>query len=228
MIKSNKISENTIKEMLLNHLFSRNNGFAITEFSIANFKRRVDLVFSKEELFYAFEIKSEFDTLNRLDGQLIEYINHFDKVTVVSATKHIKNVLLKTPPNVAVWEIQNSRLKVIRAGKTVRIKDKYIFIRMMTLTELLSFARKMKLQISGKKRIDVENLILKLPVNTIRKEALICIKERYRKRSLNYYDPLVIPIPKEQKNKQKNNTILSKRCKNRIDILLEALNDFKP
>ena len=75
MKENEKIKEFAIKKMLLTHLLKcedDSNSYAITEFSIANFTRRVDIFFVKDDTLHAFEIKSEFDSLNRLEGQISE------------------------------------------------------------------------------------------------------------------------------------------------------------
>lgn len=230
MSNSKKKSEQLIKEILLEHLLRKdesNNDFAITEFGVANFTRRVDVVASNNKNFYAFEIKSENDSLHRLDGQLTEYLNHFDKVIVVAAEKHIPNILLKAPFNVGVWEIKDSKLKVIRPGRTIRIKDKIKFLKMMTLSELVFLSKKMGVYSHKNRRNEFEALLIKLPVYILRNEALTFIKERYKKRATNYFDYSI--ISKSDWNMNKNIKISSEANSNfnSIDYFIQALDNLK-
>jgi len=223
----NRPSESFIKAMLLNDLLKNDNSqdtFAITEFSIANFSRRVDIVLSKNKNLYAFEIKSEFDSLIRLEGQIVEYLKHFDKVTVVSTSKHINNILLKTPKNVSVWELADSKIRIVRRGKKNKIKTKSTFIKMMTLTELLRLAQKNKISLVSNKRKDIEKSLSTLSISLIREEALINIKDRYKKRNNNYYDYAKLPILSITKEKPESKDKVQ-QC-NKIEKYIHALDNF--
>ncbi|HHS9544899.1 TPA: sce7726 family protein [Klebsiella quasipneumoniae subsp. similipneumoniae] len=195
MNSKEKMLESAIKALVIKNIFQKennataiSNNFVIDEFSVANFSRRVDLIHSRNDKIFAYEIKSEFDSLSRLKGQVDEYLTHFDKVTVVAAPRHIDKALLLTPKNVAVWEVAGSKLKIVRRGKILPITDKMKFIRMMTLIELLSLAKKSNIEIKDKKRKIVELSLLSIPTKYLREEAINNLKIRYSKRELNYYD----------------------------------------
>ncbi|VGP97124.1 hypothetical protein SB5439_03325 [Klebsiella variicola] len=195
MNSKEKMLESAIKALVIKDIFLKennataiSNNFVIDEFSVANFSRRVDLIHSRNDKIFAYEIKSEFDSLSRLKGQVDEYLTHFDKVTVVAAPRHIDKALLLTPKHVAVWEVADSKLKIVRRGKILPITDKMKFIRMMTLIELLSLAKKSNIEIKDKKRKIVELSLLSIPTKYLREEAINNLKIRYSKRELNYYD----------------------------------------
>ncbi|MGQ7745407.1 sce7726 family protein [Pectobacterium brasiliense] len=222
MNTSDKVLESSIKSLVINHLFLENhdasitnNKFIINEFSIANFSRRVDLVLAKDNQLFAFEVKSEFDSLTRLKGQVDEYLEHFDKVTVVAATKHIEKALQLTPKNVAIWEISETQLKVIRKGRTKKIADKFKFIKMMTLNELLHLAKKMNIDVKDKKRKIVELSLIKIPTNILRNEAITRIRARYKKRELNYYDESNF----QHSNFKINNILSHKKIEKKSNII---------
>ena len=65
-----------------------------------------------------YEIKTEFDTLNRLPEQLSSYSKVFDKVFVISANKHIDKICALLPENVGLLELtQRGAIKeVIKAN----------------------------------------------------------------------------------------------------------------
>ncbi|MBX9303413.1 sce7726 family protein, partial [Serratia marcescens] len=75
----------------------------INEMVVANWSRRADLAVANGHL-QAFEIKSDFDSLKRLDGQLEIFTSRFEKVTVVCAPKFTYEVKKKVTPEVGVIE----------------------------------------------------------------------------------------------------------------------------
>ncbi|MFP5976630.1 sce7726 family protein [Enterobacter mori] len=230
MKENEKIKEFAIKKMLLTHLLKcedDSNSYAITEFSIANFTRRVDIFFVKDDTLHAFEIKSEFDSLNRLEGQISEYLNHFDKVTIVAASKFIPNILLKTPSNVGIWEIKDTTFKIIRQGRISRVKDKLTFIRMMTLVELINLSKKQHLNITSRKRIDIEFLVSKLPIYLLRGAAIENIKNRYRKRGGNFYNYSELQTKAIIKTESKKKNMSTISYEKKLDSFLQAIKAIK-
>lgn len=57
-------------------------------------QRRADLVVIKQDLMYALEIKSDIDTINRLNDQIKDYLSTFDFVSVITTSKHIKEIII--------------------------------------------------------------------------------------------------------------------------------------
>ena len=70
----------------------------IDEFGICGGKSIADLVAVYEGL-HCFEIKSELDTFSRLEKQILFYDKCFDKVTLVTTSKHIEKAFNTVP----VW-----------------------------------------------------------------------------------------------------------------------------
>ena len=191
----NKLKEIEIKHKLKNHIFNKDkksgqiaNNFIITEFSISNFSRRVDLVYFSKNKTIAFEIKSEFDSLLRLKDQTEEYLKYFDKVVVVGAKKHIEKIKNIVPENVAIWELAQDKIKVIRKGKIKYISEKLRFIRMMTLVELIKLCTRNNICHKNKKRSQIEINLTSLSTSHLKKEAIRCIKSRYKKRNNNFFE----------------------------------------
>ncbi|CAQ83853.1 MULTISPECIES: sce7726 family protein [Photorhabdus] len=77
MASSSIKKEDSIKAALIDWLIERNelndNAVLINELPIANFSRRVDLALANGKL-HAYEIKSDSDSLARLEGQISTYI----------------------------------------------------------------------------------------------------------------------------------------------------------
>jgi len=139
-----KNTESVIKINLIRWLEEKGfleNAVLINELPVANssrtkFSRRVDIAVANGKLF-GFEIKSEFDSLDRLEGQIELYGRRFDKVFVVCADKFTDKVLEMTNSAVAVIEFESLgnglQFKMKRRGR-VELKKKP--------EELLSFVNK--------------------------------------------------------------------------------------
>jgi len=86
-----RLDEAAIKALTLTTL--RNEGLISTgsivasELIVSGASRRIDLATFADDLI-GIEVKSEFDTLRRLEGQIANYLCHFEKVFLVVAAKH--------------------------------------------------------------------------------------------------------------------------------------------
>ena len=140
-----KYLEADIKNIIINHMVDNGileeNDTLINEFTIADYARRVDLALIKSNKLYAYEVKSASDTLVRLEGQIKTYLEYFDKVTVIAASKHIEKILDLAPLQVAVWELNDEKVKIVRRGKTNFIGDKLKFLDLMTVSDLIKIVR---------------------------------------------------------------------------------------
>ncbi len=62
-----------------------------------------------------FEIKTEYDSLNRLPEQISSYRKLFDKIVVIAAESHVQNLLEQVPDDIGLSLLtKNGALKVIR------------------------------------------------------------------------------------------------------------------
>lgn len=178
-----QLLEPAIKAMLLNHLKDKGSidqsTTVINEFTLDSYSRRVDIALVNKKNLTAFEIKSEADSLIRLDGQTKKYLEYFDKVTIVAASKHINNIMKNVPENVAVWEIFDGQLKVKRRGRTVPITNKNKIIGLMKANELLRLSNRLGLSIKSKNRRSAEQALKNTSVSALKKAALQCVKERF-------------------------------------------------
>lgn len=189
-----KILEPELKKTVINYLFKKKvlqaNSTLINEYAIDKHSRRVDLALVKSKKLFAYEIKSNSDTLLRLHGQISTYLQFFDKVTVITSPKHTQKALLTTPDNVAIWEVNDDDIKVIRAGKIKLISDKYNFLKLITVTELARLAREHNIFVNLKRRKTLEQNLIYLPTSVIREYALNCISERYKKNNQRFFNNL--------------------------------------
>lgn len=223
--------EADIKNIIINHIVSsgilEKNDTLINEFTIADYARRVDLALIKSNKLYAYEVKSASDNLMRLEGQVKTYLDYFDKVTVVAASKHINKILDITPINVAVWELKNEKVKVVRRGKTNCIGDKLKFLDLMTVSDLIKIVRAEELSLKNFRRKILEQNLIYLPVVKLRKYAIESLQEKYRSTNQDFFDALTIKKTLDNSdlnllrvNKVDNHQIT---LKDNLGLFLEAL-----
>lgn len=87
----------------------------------------------------AYEIKTEYDSLNRLEGQLISYLKVFDKVHVVVSQKHllkVESMLQEKFPCVGIYIFKNSKLKCYKKAGINDIADARYYKEIINLSEL--------------------------------------------------------------------------------------------
>ncbi|MEZ9073151.1 sce7726 family protein [Vibrio splendidus] len=216
-----------IKSLVLNYLIEKkvvgSAELVINEFTYGNFSRRVDLAFIKNNEIYGIEIKSEFDSLARLDGQVQEYLKVFDKVIVVVATKHLESAVKIIPDTVALWQVTSSGLKVVRRGKKVKIKDKSTFIDLMRVTDLVKLSRVSGLNYKLKNRQELAGEVVDLPTSKLREAAFNALSSRYSAGVNLFFNSV-----KNRKVENQDLTILSQRNKELsgrdLSEILEDLN----
>lgn len=185
-----RMLEGCLKAFLLEHLrrtkqLSKDDSI-INEFPINPSSRRVDIVIVGKTT-HAFEIKSEADSLHRLQGQVEAYLNYFDKVTVVTASKHVETIVKTTPSNVAVWEVRNKSIRIVRHGKKTPINDRTNLIRLMRVPDLSKLLRSTGLQVKPSPRSELVTIATTLSVAKVRQAAIAAIKGRYAKTTLDFW-----------------------------------------
>lgn len=122
-----KINANNIKTFLIDYLLSNYNiELLASEVPYLFGYRRADLVAMMDNNMIAFEIKSELDSLTKLEAQIKDYIDVFNKVYVVLSEK-FKNcsVISNLPKKVGILYIDNNhRITLYRKAKEQKILDK--------------------------------------------------------------------------------------------------------
>lgn len=159
------LGEKEIKALVLKYLFERNivdNSSIITsEMSLAGKVRRVDLAYIKDGRLVAIEVKSEKDSLFRLEGQLEEYRKYFDKVIVVVAAKFVTDTLDIAARDVEVWSISSGKIKIARRGRIIKSIEKSNYVDLMTRREISLLARLVGVKSDGVAMYDLKNEVLK-------------------------------------------------------------------
>lgn len=234
MSKREKPLEPEIKSNLINFLMNRgtlDSGLVINEFTVGDFSRRVDLAVIQNNRLLAFEVKSDADSLIRLEGQVEKYLQYFDKVTVVTAPKHTSKALELTPNNVAVWEIVEDKITIKRRGSISQVKNKNRLIEMMTANELYRLSKKLLIAAENKRRKTLESALKDAPVNKLRSEAISSIKLRYKKRNAKFFKEVNMrkstPNDLALLSGAKNNNVNKPDSKQSLDCLIDSLEELK-
>ena len=149
----------------------------ISEMFVDKFSRRADLVMANGKL-SVFEIKSDRDSLERLEGQISSYQNFFEEVTVVCATRHQVNVEALVPKNIGVWLIDSDgHLSVVRKAKAEKLPTIENWLSFLPVDELKKMLRIKGLPATGN-RSNLVNTASLLPVKSVRAYVLSFLKRR--------------------------------------------------
>lgn len=157
----------------------------INELPVNNFNRRADLVVANGKL-HAFEIKSDADSLARLNGQIETYLSFFDKVTVVCSPKYTSKALRMLPDAVQILELNNNGehnniMKMVRRGKTKIITSSYNYLSFVEKKILRASLKKQGLPLSQREsRISMCKKLDSLPQKKWRDITLAYLKNKYK------------------------------------------------
>lgn len=102
-------NEAVIKSSFINHVMNVDTRVVGFEFPVGN--NRVDLC-AIDNRSSAFEIKTAYDTLARLDRQLSAYLRVFEYVYVICEESKLDEVLLVTPPCVGIYSYSDTSRKI--------------------------------------------------------------------------------------------------------------------
>ncbi len=133
--------KNTIALRRLLGRHSLNTAVMLSEFRVGRSKADCVIVNGKTT---CYEIKSEYDTLNRLDEQLNDYLKLFDEVYVVCSPKNLRAVLEATDERVGVIELTKRNYLSEKRSPTPRINpiDIEILIKSLRKDECLDLVRR--------------------------------------------------------------------------------------
>jgi len=207
------MTEAEIRNSLIKRLSKTSEGADaafISEMFVNGFSRRADLIMANGKL-SVFEIKSDRDTLVRLQGQIETYTNFFEQVTIVCADKHIQNVAAMTGPDIGVWSIDTqNRISVIRYAKYKSLPSVINWLSFLPVDELRIFLRQQGIKAIGS-REQLVHAAAKKSARVIRAFVLNYLKRR---------DQRIFQL-KDKLKKQNNISI-----ENTIDINQKMLSEY--
>ncbi|GAB3441628.1 sce7726 family protein [Massilia solisilvae] len=181
------LNEGDIKAAVIDKLFASaalSDAVLINEMVIANWSRRADLVVANGKL-HAFEIKSDFDSLRRLQGQVETYLSRFDKVTVVCTPKFAQLVRDCTESRVEIWcatsQDDGVRLSVYRRGHATPVSNKRVLYGFLHKSELVALLKSEDRDANADmSRSQLEEQADVLSTRRIKEFVLDALKKRYR------------------------------------------------
>lgn len=110
----------------------------IEELGLSRGQVRVDIAVVNGQL-HGFEIKSDRDTLRRLDGQVALYSKVFDRATLVVGDRHLAETIKILPNWWGVLRIctvkARPRFKIVRRGRTNPRKDPRLLVELLWLDD---------------------------------------------------------------------------------------------
>lgn len=186
MPKMHKIAEARLKAAVIDRLMSSSHvdddAVLISEMTVANWSRRADLVLANGNL-WAFEIKSEADSLSRLAGQIQTFRTHFEKLTLVVASRFENKVLRTLPEGVGLWVETGDGFLVERVRPRLTALSAEASISLMTANELRRLVGSKCLgAASHLRRQALVELALSLHPVELAGAAREAVKARHRKR----------------------------------------------
>lgn len=140
---------------------------------------RADVVICDPTDFHCFEIKTERDTLVRLDRQLEVYERHADFVTIVAATKHISAIISRVSSHVGIYELVGfdcpNPIRVVREPARSPSREVDAMLSLLPVTELQA-----RFALNGRlNRQDAIAQAIELPEPVKKQAVLAFLAERY-------------------------------------------------
>ncbi|WP_240654783.1 sce7726 family protein [Pseudoalteromonas rubra] len=133
--------KNTIARRRLLGRHSLKTATMLSEFRVGRSKADCVILNGKST---CYEIKSEYDTLNRLEEQLNDYLKLFDEVYVVCSAKNLDSVLKMADERVGVLELTQKNYFSEKRAATPRIEpiDIDLLIKSLRKEEYLELTRR--------------------------------------------------------------------------------------
>lgn len=145
-------------------------------------KRWVDiLLITKERELIAFEIKSDIDTLNRLEGQIRDAEKTFNQVYIVFSTK-FKDKKLEFPysKNVGYIYIDKKEQNIIRKSKNISRLSKYNLCFFLWKSDLNKYFKDKSLSVEKMREIFIKSNTIKDIKNCVIDVLLLRYKKRFQ------------------------------------------------
>jgi len=170
-----RLTANALKESITAYLSSRDpNGVIGSEVMYGSSRRVADMVFISNGHSYAIEIKSEFDSTVRLEGQLEEYQTLFDYIIIFSAPNHIDRINTNIPDYVGLYSINKFGIQKLRREKLNRHVQKSEM-----LISIPSAAVKTAFSVKGKLSSDeIRSVVLRKSMKEIHSYFITYFKEK--------------------------------------------------
>lgn len=133
MLTSKKMDETFIKARCIDYILKSSASeeiIIIDEFSYADGARRADLICVTDHI-HAYEIKSDLDSLKRLNVQLLDYKACFDFISIVTTSKHLSAIRNKVPKYVGIILVDEHAITQLRKPQKFKRFNKYLLSTMV-------------------------------------------------------------------------------------------------
>jgi len=155
------------------------NSIISSEYFIDGAARRADLAILSNSRLVGVEVKSEFDTLRRLDGQLKSYIGIFDEVLLLVAARHLDAALEIAPLSVGIYSATD-RGRITRIRKPSKSdlidNDREALLRALPKAKLLPLIGKPAGRMARRDIIDAAS---EIPTTALRSTFVATFANRY-------------------------------------------------
>lgn len=140
------VYKNVITNKILLGRHSLNTSVLISEMNIRNSKADI-VIFNGTSTVY--EIKTELDSLNRIDSQLKNYLKCFDKIYIVTTLENIEKLKNRIPEKVGLIEYtrKNTLKEHKKAESNKEFIDKEVLFSLFRKNEMLNIVKKIGLEI---------------------------------------------------------------------------------
>lgn len=137
--KTEYVFKNIIAQKIFLKNHRNNSSVMLTELRVGSNKADCVIVNGNT---VCYEIKTEFDTLKRLPEQVSTYLKVFEKVNVICAENHIKNVISIVPENVGIIKLtaKNSLKEIRKASYNQTDIDRDLMISSLRKSEYVFIA----------------------------------------------------------------------------------------
>lgn len=144
-MSSGKYYESHIKCDFLNYLRAtkliNSRSVLASEYVLGTTGRRADLAIHNGLKFIGVEVKSQYDTLTRLPGQLRTYTACFDEAMVVLDERHIEEGLGIASSAVSVFSVnRRGEISLVRPAQSTPVGDVRTRLQLLTIQELKKLA----------------------------------------------------------------------------------------
>lgn len=160
----------------------------ISEMAVGDWTRRADIVLANGKL-VGFEIKSEADSLSRLQGQLSAFSSIFELFYVVAAARFTDRAEQMIPDGIGLWIAEGGQHVTLCERKRARFHklDVDAALSLMTANDirrLLAANGINGLRDASRRRL--EELARPLPIKDLTSAARESVKVRYRGRHMRF------------------------------------------
>jgi hypothetical protein len=189
--KMNRILEKAAKASVIKYMLERNHlvrsTILISEFSANHSSIRADLVLASTRSLHGIEIKTDADSLQRVESQLEGYAKYFTHVTFAVGPRHAAKALEMLPTQVGLWIIKDHKIGMVRRATRTQLR-KADLIKIMNVSELIPLLRNAGLASHSSSRNELAQLALRLSRKELMLAALNSIRSRYSEVSHNFLE----------------------------------------